>query len=124
MKSDLQVSIRRVDGKNLTEKEVDEFNEFFRQNVLSNSLYVKWLARFCGGGYRMAFAMCDYLGYFDKNDLAQYAQSHPEHQIEVIVECDEHADQRRILYQGDIIEEMNEIRTFPEPTQIAWSFGE
>ena len=118
----LNFTVRRADGHNMSESDIDSFCDFIDRLMESQCAYLEHPhVATCG---KSAYGSCEYYGVFEESDMVPYAESHPDLQMELIEESSDGDKAIRCLYQGDVMEMTTEIRYFPDPVRIPWKYGE
>lgn len=118
----LNFTVRRVDRMPISQEDIDFFADFIDEEMISNSSSVEFPQ--IATDHKAMCAFCEWYGIYEESDMMQFAEAHPEYQIELIEECSECDSMIRCLYQGDIMEMTTEVRYFPDPQRIPWKYGE
>lgn len=114
----INITVRRADGSKISDDDFMDFKKFFMQNISSKSIST-YKPRISADRNYM-YGECEMHGYYDRNDMRQFATTHSHLQIEVIVEYKYYDCKTRFLYYGGITEESDEERSFPPPELIDW----
>lgn len=118
----VNLTVRRADRGVLNSADLEQFADFYEKEILG--CYSGKQYPHVATDWKSMYAYCELCGYFESDTLALFAEAHPEYQIELISECNECDNRERVLYQGNLMECIQEERYFPEPQVIPWKYGE
>ena len=119
----LNITVRKVDRGALSSADLDRFADFIEKEVFDGGCIGKQYPHIATDRKSM-YAYCEWCGSFESEILIPFAASHPEYQMELLSECNECDERERVLYQGEVMECIEEIRVFPDPEIIQWNYGE
>lgn len=122
--SEENITIRRKDGNPVTHEDLTGFDQFFHSDTFEEI----WKEVYCEP--HICFnGMEIYAGFMtscalDGNEIIPFAKANPHLQIELIESSEsEEIGKTRFLYEGELYEELHEIRYFEEPKMIDWKEG-
>lgn len=116
----LNTTLRRVDGGRVTSVEVGALDEFFKEEFGHSCYSIR--PYLCHNEDEVFGSVEVKDEWFEPSSFSVFAANHPDIQIEVIA-CysDSNLKDERHLFQGDVWEELKEVRYFPKPEIIQWT---
>ncbi len=118
------ITIRRKDRKPVTQEDLTSFEQFFHDDFAEDF----WSEVFCDphichNGMEI-FAGCTIKWNINGDEMTPFAKANPHLQIEIRESSDsDDVGRTRYLYEGDLYEELHEIRHYEEPKMIDWKEG-
>lgn len=118
----LSACILREDRKPISQQDLDDFTVVWMKHYDPMDWYGTKPCFLCNCTMISAdYNDHGYFEHFEKEDFAAFAKSHPHLQMEVIERFEDYDENEiRHLYQGDLYEELHELRFFEKPKRIFW----
>lgn len=115
----LNITARKAESIKLTEDDYDAFESFLGSKV-QNHCVPSMFRLHLDNDHEEMWMLCEWYGVFDREVMKEFAGEHPDLQIEVIENYLDDDIRNRVLYQGELMEVLEEIRYFPSPKLINW----
>ena len=116
----LNAEIRRKDGKPVSDQDLMDFEEAWMAISWAETYDHPHIAISNHNQHRI-FASGAVWHSFESADMRDFAKSHPHLQMEILADCDDmDVGNTRILYEGDVVEELCEVKFFEKPEKIKW----
>ena len=116
----LNAEVRRKDGRPVSDQDLMDFEEAWMAISWAETYDHPHIAISNHNQHRI-FASGAVWHSFESADMRDFAKSHPHLQMEILADCEDlDVGNTRILYEGDVVEELFEVKFFEKPEKIKW----